>query len=351
MTAYAIRRFLGLIPVLFGVSLLVFTFVHLIPGDPARVMLGQRATPEALMRLRKELHLDKPLFLNVKAFRETGDPKALLDSQYAVFLGRILRGDLGRSIFSKVDVAAELKARFPATFELTVGAMLIALLIALPAGIAAAIRKNSVFDMLVMTGALIGVSMPIFWLGLLLIYVFAVYLHWLPPSGRLGIETSFQPVTGLLLLDSLLRGRLDVFVDALRHLALPSLALGSIPAAVIARMMRSSMLEILTQDYVRTARAKGLPERVVIYKHALKNAMLPVITIIGLWFGTLLTGAILTETIFNWPGIGKWLYDAIQARDYPIVQGGTLFIAGVYVIVNALVDLSYGLFDPRIQYR
>jgi len=351
VAAYALRRFLGLIPVLFGVSLLVFTFVRLIPGDPARVMLGQRATPEALERLRRELNLDKPLFLNLRAYRETGRIEKLFEAQYPAYLARILRGDLGRSIFTKVDVAAELKARFPATFELTLGAMTVALLVGIPAGILAAIRKNSLADLLVMTGALVGVSMPIFWLGLLLIYIFAVHLHWLPPSGRLGIGTEFQPVTGLLLLDSLLKGRPDVFADALRHLILPSLALGSIPAAVIARMMRSSMLEVLSQDYVRTARAKGLPERVVVYKHALKNAMLPVITIIGLWFGTLLTGAILTETIFNWPGIGKWLYDAIQARDYPIVQGGTLFIAAVYVIVNALVDLSYGLLDPRIQYR
>jgi len=337
--------------VLFGVSLLVFTFVHLIPGDPARVMLGQRATPTAVERLRKELNLDKPLFLNLKAFRESGEVKKLFDSQYLAFLSRTLQGNLGRSIFTKVDVSRELRARFPATLELTLGAMAVALFAGIPAGILAALRKNSLWDLMVMTGALVGVSMPIFWLGLLLIYIFAVNLHWLPPSGRLGLGFNFEPVTGLLLLDALLRLRFDVFFDALRHLLLPSLALGSIPTAVIARMMRSAMLEVLSQDYVRTARAKGLPERVVVWKHALKNAMLPVITIIGLWFGTLLTGAILTETIFNWPGIGKWLYEAIQARDYPIVQGGTLFIATIYVIVNALVDLSYGLLDPRIQYR
>ena len=351
MAAYALRRFLGLIPVLFGVSLLVFTFVRMIPGDPARVMLGQRATPEAVAELRRQLNLDKPLFINLEAYRESGDIRKLFEAQYPAYLARILRGDLGRSIFTKVDVATELKARFPATLELTLGAMTVAILVGIPAGIVAAIRKNSVWDMLVMTGALVGVSMPIFWLAMLLVYVFSVYLHWLPPAGRLGVEVEFEPITGLLLLDSLLKGRLDVFVDALRHLVLPSLALGSIPAAVIARMMRSAMIEVLSQDYVRTARAKGLPERVVIFKHALKNAMLPVITIIGLWFGTLLTGAILTETIFSWPGIGKWLYDAIQARDYPIVQGGTLFIATIYVVVNALVDLSYGLLDPRIQYR
>ncbi len=351
MGAYAVRRFLSIIPVLFGVSLLVFTFVHLIPGDPAVVMLGERATPEALEKLREQLNLNKPLFFNLEAFQETGNPSAFLDSQYFTFLARVLQGDLGQSIFTRVDVSTELAARFPATFELAVGAMIVAILIGIPAGIFAAIRKNSLVDLGVMVGALVGVSMPIFWLGLLLIYIFAVNLHWLPPSGRLDVQLELQSITGLYVLDSLLQGRLDVTLNALKHLILPSIALGTIPTAVIARMMRGAMLEVMNQDYIRTARAKGLAERVVIWKHALRNAMLPVITIIGLSFGTLLTGAILTETIFNWPGIGKWLYDAIGARDYPIVQGGTLFIATIYVIVNALVDLSYGFFDPRIQYR
>lgn len=350
MTAYAVRRFLSLIPVLFGVSLLVFAFIHMIPGDPAVVMLGQRATPESLEKLRKQLNLDKPLFLNFEAAVKEKSPAALFESQYFSFVGRILRGDLGQSIFTKVDVATELRARFPATFELSVGAMLIALLVAIPAGIMAAVRKNSWLDLSVMTAALVGISMPIFWLGLLLIYLFAVNLHWLPPSGRLDVGIQLTPVTGFYVIDGLLTGNLKATLNALRHLILPALALGSIPTAVIARMMRGAMLEVLGQDYIRTARSKGLAERIVIWKHALRNAMLPVITVIGLMFGTLLTGAILTETIFNWPGIGKWLYDGIGARDYPIVQGGTLFIATVYVIINALVDLSYGFFDPRIQY-
>jgi ABC-type dipeptide/oligopeptide/nickel transport system permease component len=351
VTAYAIRRFLGLIPVLFGVSLLVFTFIHLIPGDPAVVMLGQRATPQALEKLRKQLNLDKPLFFNVKAAAEEKNPAALFKSQYFSFANRILHGDLGESIFTKVDVAAELRARFPATFELSLGAMLVAVLVAIPAGIMAAVRKNSWVDLSVMTAALIGISMPIFWLGLLLIYLFAVNLHWLPPSGRLDVGLQLKPITGMYVLDGLLHGNLAVTINALKHLILPALALGSIPTAVIARMMRGAMLEVMNQDYIRTARSKGLAEKIVIWKHALRNAMLPVITIIGLMFGTLLTGAILTETIFNWPGIGKWLYDGIGARDYPIVQGGTLFIATVYVIINALVDLSYGFFDPRVQYH
>ena len=351
MTAYAIRRFLSLIPVLFGVSLLVFTFIHLIPGDPAVVMLGERATPESLEKLRRQLNLDKPLFFNTEAAVEKKSPAALFQSQYFSFVSRILKGDLGESIFTKVDVATELRARFPATFELSVGAMVVALLLAIPAGIMAAVRKNSWLDLSVMTAALVGISMPIFWLGLLLIYLFAVNLHWLPPSGRLDVGVHLTPITGFYVVDGILTGNFEATRNALRHLILPALALGSIPTAVIARMMRGSMLEVLNQDYVRTARSKGLAERVVIWKHALRNAMLPVITVIGLMFGTLLTGAILTETIFNWPGIGKWLYDGIGARDYPIVQGGTLFIATVYVIINALVDLSYGFFDPRIQYH
>ena len=351
MTAYAIRRFLGLIPVLFGVSLLVFTFIHMIPGDPAVVMLGERATPESLEKLRKQLNLDKPLFFNLEAALETKNPAALFDSQYFSFVIRVLHGDLGQSIFTKVDVATELRARFPATFELSLAAMLIALVVAIPAGIMAAVHKNSWLDLTVMTATLVGISMPIFWLGLLLIYLFAVTLQWLPPSGRMDVGLDFQPVTGFYVLDGLITGNLAATKNAIRHLILPALALGSIPTAVIARMMRGAMLEVLNQDYIRTARSKGLEERVVIWKHALRNAMLPVITVIGLMFGTLLTGAILTETIFNWPGIGKWLYDGIGARDYPIVQGGTLFIAVIYVVINALVDLSYGFFDPRIQYQ
>ena len=331
-------------------SLLVFTLVRLIPGDPALLMLGEHATPAAIERLQAQLNLNKPLFLNVSAFSQSRNVADLVDSQFFAFLSNILRGDLGQSIFSRVNVATELAARFPATFELAVGGMLVALLIGIPAGVIAAMRKDSPVDVAVTSGSLLGVAMPIFWLGMLLIYVFAVHLGWLPPSGRLSPGVSVPRITGLLLLDSLLQGRWAAFWDALRHLILPSLALGTIPTATVARMTRGAMLEVLNQDYIRTARAKGLSTLRVTWRHALKNAMMPVITVVGLSFGSLLTGAILTETIFNWPGIGKWIYDAIGARDYPIVQGGTLFIATIYVVINTLVDVSYALFDPRIRY-
>lgn len=350
MTAYIIRRIFGLIPVLLGMSLLVFTLVHMIPGDPALIMLGERATPEAVARLRAQLNLDKPLFFNIDAFTESGNVLTLADSQFFAFLGSILRGDLGQSIFSRVDVARELAARFPATFELAVGGMLVALLIGIPAGVIASVRKDSTADVVVTSGSLLGVAMPIFWLGILLIYIFAVHLGWLPPSGRTGVSVSVQRITGFLILDSLLQRNWTAAVDAIRHLILPAVALGTIPTATIARMTRGAMLEVLNQDYIRTARAKGVPTLRITWRHAMKNAMLPVITVIGISFGRLLTGAILTETIFNWPGMGKWIYDAIGARDYPIVQGGTLFIASIYVVINTLVDLSYALFDPRIRY-
>ncbi|BAS26905.1 ABC transporter permease [Limnochorda pilosa] len=350
MTAYVVRRILGLVPVLLGMSLLVFTLVHLIPGDPAIVMLGERATPASIARLQEQLNLNRPLFFNMGAFTRSGNPAALVDSQFFAFLGSIVRGNLGTSIFTRVDVATELAARFPATFELAVGGMVVALLIGIPAGVLAAVRKNSTVDVAVTTASLIGVAIPIFWLGMLFIYVFAVNLGWLPPSGRTAAGVNVDRITGFLILDSILQGHWTAAWDALRHLVLPAVALGTIPTATVARMTRGAMLEVLNQDYIRTARAKGLMDRAVTWRHAIKNAMLPVITVIGLSFGSLLTGAILTETIFNWPGMGKWIYDAIGARDYPIVQGGTLLIATLYVLVNTLVDISYAFFDPRIRY-
>ncbi len=350
MTAYIIRRLLGLIPVLFGISLLVFTITRVIPADPALLMLGERATPEARARLRTELGLDQPLFINVAAFTETGNIQKLFDSQYVNFISRALRGDLGRSYFTRINVSEGLFQRFPATFELTVIAMFIALLIGIPAGVLAALHRGTVVDTLVMIGALSGVSFPVFWLGIILIYVFSVSLGWLPPSGRLDVSLNLDSFSGLYVLDSLLRGRLDITWNVLKHLILPGIALGTIPMAIVVRMTRSSMLEVLNQDYVRTARAKGLIHRIVVNKHALRNALLPVITVVGLSFGTLLSGAILTETVFSWPGIGKWVYDAINARDYPVVQGGVVFVAFVFVLVNLLVDLSYAFIDPRIQY-
>ena len=350
MSAFILRRLIGLIPVLLGMSLLVFTLVRLIPGDPAILMLGERATPAAIERLQAQLNLDKPLFLNLAAFQHSGRVGDLVDSQFFAFLGSILRGDLGQSIFTRVDVATELAARFPATFELAVGGILVALLIGVPAGVVAAMRKNSLADVVVTSASLFGVAMPIFWLGMLLIYISAVHLGWLPPSGRLSPGVSVPRITGCLILDSLLQVQWAAAWDAIRHLILLALALGTIPTATVARMTRGAMLEVLGQDYVRTARAKGLSTLRVTWRHALKNAMLPIITVVGLSFGSLLTGAILTETIFNWPGMGKWIYDAIGARDSPIVQGGTLFIAAIYVVINTLVDVSYAFFDPRIRY-
>ena len=350
MTGYILRRLLGLIPVLFGISLTVFTLTRIIPADPALLMLGERATPEARNRIREDLGLNRPLFFNPEAVQETGNVAAFFDSQYIGFISRAVRGDLGSSYFSRINVSQGLAQRFPATLELAFAAMLVALLIGIPLGVLAALNRGTLIDTGMMVFALSGVSFPVFWLAIILIYIFSVNLGWLPPGGRLAVTLNPQPWSGLLILDGLLQGRFEVVASALRHLVLPAIALGTIPMAIIVRMTRSSMLEVLNQDYVRTARAKGLTQTTVVNKHAFRNALLPVITVVGLSFGTLLSGAILTETVFNWPGVGKWVYDAISARDYPIIQGGVLFVAFIFVIVNLLVDLSYALIDPRIQY-
>jgi len=334
MLSYIIKRALGVIPVLLCVSMLVFGFVRLIPGDPALVMLGERATPENIARVREQLGLNKPVY-----------------EQYLTFLGNALHGDLGRSILRQEPVTQEIIRRFPATIELALAALLFAIAVGIPAGVISAVRRGSWFDSSSMLVALTGVSMPIFWLGLMLIYLFAVVLHLLPTGGRLDAGTHLAPITNLVLVDSLLRGNMPVFIQGLRHLALPALALGTIPMAIIARMTRSSMLEVLGQDYIRTAHAKGLMARTVVVRHALRNAWLPIITVVGLQVGILLSGAILTETVFSWPGIGRWLVDAIFARDYPIVQGVTLIIALIFVVVNLSVDILYALVDPRIRFE
>ncbi len=336
MGQYILRRLLNLIPVLVGITLLVFLFLHLIPGDPAQILAGQRATPETVEAIRKQLGLNQPLPI-----------------QYFLFLGNLLRFNLGYSIISGASIIQEILTRWPATFELAVAAMLIALILGIPAGVLAAVRKNSAVDNLTMSGSLLGVSMPVFWLGLLLIYLFAVNLQWLPPGLRISQEAalSFKPITGFYVLDALLQLNWKAFKDVLAHLILPALTLSTIPLAIIARITRSTMLEVLSQDYIRTARAKGVLERWVIFKHALKNALLPVVTIVGLQFGTLLSGAILTETIFSWPGIGSWIYDGILNRDYPVVQGGVIFVSMSFVLINLLVDISYAFLDPRIQYQ
>jgi peptide/nickel transport system permease protein len=334
--AYLLRRLFGLIPVLIGVSILVFAFVRAIPGDPARVMLGERATEESVQRIREDLGLNRPL-----------------PEQYLKFVGNLLRGDLGTSIFSQIPIKNDIQRRFPATLELSIAAMLFATTFGVLLGVVAAIRRNSSVDNLTMAVALVGVSMPVFWLGMILKYIFSIQTKVFPPSARISdlLTFTFVPITNLLVLDGILRFNPAVVWDALLHLVMPAVALGTIPMAIIARMTRSSMVEVLSQDYVRTARAKGLVQRSVIWKHALRNAMLPVITVIGLSFGTLLSGAVLTETIFAWSGIGSWIYEGIFQRDYPVVQSGVLLVSLVFVLVNLIVDVSYAAFDPRIQYR
>jgi peptide/nickel transport system permease protein len=333
MIGYLTRRILFLFPTLLGISIAVFLMVQLVPGDPAQVMLGERATPESLDILRRELGLDQPLHI-----------------QLGRYLYGLVQGDLGRSIKSHAPVSDELLSRFPATFELTLVSMVFACGFGISAGVISAVRKGSLIDAIGMISSLAGVSMPIFWLGLLMILTFAVQLGLFPVSGRIGSFTYIAPVTGLFLIDSLIAGDLPAFGDALLHLALPAITLGTVPAAVIVRMTRSSVLEVIQEDYVRTAWAKGLPERVVVVRHALRNASIPVLTVVSLQFGYLLGGAVITETIFAWPGIGKWLLSAVHARDFPAMQGGVLVVATTFVTINLVADLLYAWLDPRISY-
>lgn len=349
MLRYIVRRLITLIPTIIGVTFVIFMFQRLIPGDPAVAMLGEHAAKENVERIREQLGLNRPLFLDRESLAQ-GDVKKLFDSQYFRYLGRLIRFDLGTSIHRRIPVAETLAQRFPATVELALLSMTIAILVGIPVGIISAARRNSILDSVSMIGSLIGVSMPIFWLGLMEIMLFAVIFKWLPAGGRISTGTTIEPITNLYLLDSLISGNIPAFFETLKYLAMPTIALATIPMAIIARMTRSSMLDVLQEDYIRTANAKGLVERVVLFRHALKNAFLPVITIIGIQVGTLLAGAVLTETIFAWPGIGKWVYDAILGRDYPIVQGGTLLIALIFVFINLLVDISYAVLDPRIHY-
>jgi peptide/nickel transport system permease protein len=331
--SYAIRRTLTVVPVLLGVSILVFGFVHLIPGDPAVTMLGERATPEKVAAVKQRLGLDQPMY-----------------DQYLIYMGKIIRGDLGVSIVRGDPVLPDLVRRFPATVELASAAILLAILFGIPLGIACAVWRKSLVDSISRIGALAGVSMPIFWLGLMLAWFFGVELRWLPTGGRLDSMRSFEPWTNFVILDTILERDWTALRDALRHLVLPAVALATIPLAVVARMTRASMLEVLSRDYIRTAEAKGLRQTTVVLHHALRNALLPVLTVIGLQVGSLLAGAILTETIFSWPGIGRWVYESIESRDYAIVQGATLFIAVIVVAVNLLTDLLYAAVDPRIKY-
>ncbi len=332
MLPYVLRRLALLVPTLLGMSILAFSLIHLVPGDPAQVMLGERATAEAIVNLRKELGLDQPVYV-----------------QYGKFLGGLLTGDLGRSLKTREKIVVEMAERFPATFELALAAILFAGFFGVVAGILAARYRRSFFDVFVMAGSLAGVSMPIFWLGLLVILLFSVKLGWLPLAGRIDPAFAVPTRTGFLLIDTLLAGRPLSFLDAIRHLILPAFVLGTIPLAVIARMTRAAVLDVLTQDYVRTAWAKGLSEARVLLVHVLKNALIPTITVIGLQFGYLLGGAIITETIFSWPGVGRWLVLAVAARDFRAVQGGVLLLATVFVLVNLVVDLLYAVADPRVR--
>ena len=350
MGRYILRRLLSVIPTLIGVTLVIFLFQRLIPGDPAVAMLGEHANAENVARIREQFGLDKPAFLDRDALAE-GDLPGFFDSQYVRYFGRLLQFDLGESIHRRIPIAETLKERFPATVELSLLAMSIALVVGIPIGILSASRRNSFLDGATMIGSLVGVSVPIFWLGIMEIMFFAVIMKWLPSGSRLSSGIVIKPITNLLLLDSLLTSNWVGFKDAFLHILMPAISLATIPTAIITRMTRSSMLDVLQEDYIRTASAKGLSERIVLFRHALKNAFLPVITIIGIQAGTLLAGAVLTETIFSWPGIGKWVYDSILGRDYPIVQGVTLLIAIIFLVVNLLVDLSYALLDPRISYE
>lgn len=335
MLRFFLSRFLLVIPTFLGVVLLAFTLIHAIPGDPVEVRRGERSlTPEQHAKALHELGLDRPLPV-----------------QFLSYVGDVLKGDLGQSLVDRQPVIVQFKLLFPATLELTFAAMLFAILLGVPAGILAAIKRNSALDHTVMGTALVGYSMPIFWWGLLLILFFSVYLHWTPVDGRIAVEYYFDRVTGFMLVDSLLSGQQGAFRSALSHMILPTIVLGTIPLAIIARMTRSSMLEVLNEDYVRTARAKGLSRFRILFVHALRNALIPVVTVIGLLVGQLFGGAILTETIFAWPGVGRWLVEAISRRDYPALQGGILLIATLVILVNLLVDLVYGLLNPRIRYR
>ena len=335
MLRFILRRIAILIPTFIGVSLIAFSFIRLLPGDPVLLLAGEHAmSPAAHAAAMHSLGLDRPLPI-----------------QYLDYLRGIVTGDFGKSIVTKRPVLEEFFSRFPATLELSICAMILAVGLGLPAGMLAAIKRGSILDQGVMGTALVGYSMPIFWWGPLLIILFAGVLHWTPVSGRISLMFYFPSVTGFMLIDSLLSGQEGAFQSALSHLILPSIVLGTIPLAVIARQTRSAMLEVLGEDYVRTARAKGMPPRRVIAIHALRNAMIPVITTIGLQVGVLMAGAILTETIFSWPGIGKWMVDSVFRRDYTVIQGGLLIIAIIIMIVNLIVDVLYGLINPRIRHN
>ncbi len=356
MLKYIVRRIIYSLPVLFGVLLVTFVLARSVPGDPCKSILGEIATAEVCERFMRDKGLDRSI-----------------PEQFVIYLNDLAHGDLGVSIRFRRSITQILAERLPMTVELGMSALILACLIGIPLGMISSLRHNSTVDMMTMVGANIGVSMPVFWLGLMLAYVFALLLKdtplWLPPSGRLSAGVTSVPfyavwgwyeksdsvpkflqfLSNLYIFNALITGNWEVFRDAIKHLILPSVALSTIPMAVIARMTRSSMLQVIQMDYVRTARAKGLHERTVVVRHILRNALLPLVTVIGLQLGVIFSGAILTETIFSLSGVGRSLYEAITARDYPIIQGFTVVIAIGYIVLNLLVDLSYGFLDPRIR--
>ncbi len=332
MLRFVVRRLLLLIPILLGLSILVFLWIRALPGSPATTLLGERATQEQIAAINEQYGLNDPL-----------------PQQYVRYLRTTLRGDFGDSVTSRRPVVEEFKQRFPATIELALAAMLFSVVFGVPLGFIAAKRHGTWIDHTSLLASLLGISIPIFFLAIILKYIFAVQLGWLPTVGRISVLIDLEHPTNFYILDAIIAGDPEALWDVIKHLILPAIALGTIPLAIIARITRAAVLDVQNEDYVRTARAKGVAPRTVDRRHVLRNAMLPIVTIIGLQMGLLLSGAVLTETVFAFPGIGTWLVDAIKARNYPVLQGGILFIALVFVLVNLLVDLAYGFLNPRIR--
>jgi peptide/nickel transport system permease protein len=329
---FTVRRLLLLVPILLGLSILVFLWIRALPGGPAQALLGERATEESVAQIEEQYGLDKPIHI-----------------QYWSYVKTVGSGDFGTSVTTRRPVTDELTERFPATIELAIAAMIFSVGLGIPLGFLAAKRYGSLLDHASLVASLLGISIPIFFLAILLKYLFAVKLGLLPTVGRISVLIDLEHPTNFYVLDAIIAGDLEALWDVLKHLILPAVALGSIPLAIIARITRAAVLDVQNEDYVRTARAKGLSPRIVDVRHVFRNAMLPITTIIGLQTGLLLSGAVLTETVFAWPGMGTWLVDAIETRNYPVLQGGILFVALVFVLVNLLVDISYGLINPRIR--
>jgi peptide/nickel transport system permease protein len=332
MLRFVIRRLLLLIPILLGLSILLFIWIRALPGGPAESLLGERATAETVAEIESQYGLDEPIHV-----------------QYLRYMERVVQGDLGVSIRSRRPVTEELQERFPATIELALAAMLFSVVFGIPLGFIAAKHYGTFIDHASLVASLLGVSIPIFFLAILLKYIFAVELGWLPTVGRISVLIDLEHPTNFYVVDAIIARDPEALWDVIQHLILPAIALGSIPLAIIARITRAAVLDVQNEDYVRTARAKGLPSGVVDRRHVLRNAMLPIMTVIGLQTGLLLSGAVLTETVFAWPGMGTWLVEAIDNRNYPVLQGGILFIAAIFVLVNLFVDISYALINPKIR--